>query len=227
MAILYVARFCRFDSLLTPTLLASKLKRASKKHLQEAIRVLQYYKATSSLGPIFGGKRKDGKIILDSVSDAAHALLNGYGIGAIALTLGAAPIVIRCWKLKMATLSSTESELLAATEVMTYIIWARAMLQALGYPQEDPTPLYQDNQASIHMNMQGGGSFKRSKHLMARHMFVTQYIGEGIVQPVYLHTDKIIVDMLTKVHSRAALERNRTDARILYAKVPGYDTTSI
>ena len=114
----------------------------------------------------------------------------------------------------MATLSSTESELLAATEVM---IWARAMLETLGYPQLDPTPLYQDNQASIHMNMQGGGSFKRSKHLMARHMFGTQYIGEGVVLPVYLHTDKIIVDMLTKVHSRAALERNRTDACILYS----------
>jgi hypothetical protein len=215
MAILYIARYCRFDSLLTPTLLASKLKRASKKHLQEALRVLQYYKATSSLGPVFGGKTVNGKIILDAVTDAAHAIMNGFGIGALALTLGAAPIIIRCWKLRMATLSSTESELLAATEVVTYIIWAREILIVLKHPQPEPTELFQDNKASIQMNEQGSGTFKRSKHLQARHMFVTQYIGEGIVKPVYMHTDRIIVDMLTKVHPRASLERNRKDAHIV------------
>ena len=115
----------------------------------------------------------------------------------------------------MATLSSTESELLAATEVVTYIIWAREILIILKHPQPDPTELFQDNKASIQMNEQGSGTFKRSKHLQARHMFVTQYIGEGIVKPVYRHTDRIIVDMLTKVHPRASLERNRQDAHIV------------
>jgi hypothetical protein len=217
MAILYIARYCRFDTLLSPTLLASRLKRASKKHMQEALRVLQYYKATADLGPVFGGKPKMGKIILDAIADAAHAILNGFGIGALALTLGAAPIIVRCWKLRLATLSSTESELLAACEVITYVIWARAMLASLGHPQFDATKLYQDNQAAIQMNLQGGGTFKRSKHLLARHCFVTQNIKDGEVIPVYLPTDKIIVDMLTKVQVRMDLERNRTDAHIVYA----------
>jgi hypothetical protein len=91
------------------------------------------------------------------------------------------------------------------------------MLASLGHPQYDATKLYQDNQAAIQMNLQGGGTFKRSKHLLARHCFVTQNIRDGEVIPVYLPTDKIIVDMLTKDQVRMDLERNRTDAHIVYA----------
>jgi hypothetical protein len=213
MAILYIARFCRFDTLLSPTLLASKLKKASKIHMQEVLRVLRYYKATREMGPIFGGIATNG-IILAAISDASHAIFGGRGIGALALTLGAAAIAIKCWILKMATLSSTESELLATTEVATYIIWARALLASLGHPQPAPTPLYQDNKASIIMNNQGGGSFKRSKHLWARHSFVTDYIGAGEFVLIFRESARIFVDMLTKVHSRTPFEQNRDDAHI-------------
>jgi hypothetical protein len=214
MAIMYIARFCRIDTLLAPTILASRLKKASKSDLKELVRILQYYKATPDVGPTLGGKDL-GPIKLTGISDASHSIIDGRGIGAIALTLGSAPIATRCWILKVGTLSSTESELLATTEITTYIIWARSVLDFLGYPQLDPTDVLQDNEASITMNNQGTGSFKRAKHIMARNAFITDYIREGIIKLVKIDTNDMMVDMLTKVHSRVPLQRNLVAAHLM------------
>ena len=214
MAIMYIARFCRIDTLLAPTILASRLKKASKSDLKELVRILQYYKATPDVGPTLGGKDL-GPIKLTGISDASHSIIDGRGIGAIALTLGSAPIATRCWILKVGTLSSTESELLATTEITTYIIWARSVLDFLGYPQLDPTDVLQDNEASITMNNQGTGSFKRAKHIMARNAFITDYIREGIIKLVKIDTTDMMVDMLTKVHSRVPLQRNLVAAHLM------------
>jgi hypothetical protein len=104
---------------------------------------------------------------------------------------------------------------LATTEITTYIIWARSVLDFLGYPQLDPTDVLQDNEASITMNNQGTGPFKRAKHIMARNAFITDYIREGIIKLVKIDTTDMMVDMLTKVHSRVPLQRNLVAAHLM------------
>ena len=207
MAIMYIARYCRFDTLLAPTVLASRLKKACKSDLKELVRILQYYKSTPNVGPTLGGKDL-GPVTLIGLSDASHAIIDGRGMGALALTLGSAPVATRCWILKVGTLSSTESEILATTEVTTYVIWARPVLEFMGYPQPKPTVILQDNQASIIMHNQRSGSFKRAKHILARIAFNADQVRDGICIYVKIDTKDMMVDMLTKVHSRVPLQRN-------------------
>jgi hypothetical protein len=183
------------------------------------VRILQYFKSTPDVGPTLGGKGL-GPIKLTGISDASHAILDGRGIAAIALTLGSAPIATRCWIIKVGTLSSTESEIMATTEITTYIIWARSVLDFLGYPQTQPTDVLQDNEASIVMNEQGSGSFKRAKHIMARKAFVTDFINDGTIKLVKIDTKDMMVDMLTKVHSREPLQRNLEAAHLTGSKLP-------
>ncbi len=49
----------------------------------------------------------------------------------------------------MVTLSSTEAETYAAVEATKDIVYFRAILEELGFPQLQPTPLYVDNKSLI------------------------------------------------------------------------------
>jgi hypothetical protein len=51
--------------------------------------------------------------------------------------------------------------------------------------------MYQDNSASIQMNLSGGGSFRRSKHMLVRGSFITEQIQEGHIKQVWLSTKYI------------------------------------
>lgn len=73
----------------------------------------------------------------------------------------------------------------------------RQFLEELGLPQEDPTVIYCDNQASIavaHSNL----SNVRSRAIKIDFHFVRQEIKEGRVAVKYCPTELIVADILTK-----------------------------
>jgi hypothetical protein len=51
--------------------------------------------------------------------------------------------------------------------------------------------------------------------MTSRGAFITEAIEEGSVIPVFTGTKGIFVDMMTKAHGAADLERNRTDACLI------------
>ena len=55
----------------------------------------------------------------------------------------------RSQKLKLTTLSSTESEYVALCEATCDAIWLRRLLVDIGFPQAKPTVLYEDNMSTI------------------------------------------------------------------------------
>jgi hypothetical protein len=58
--------------------------------------------------------------------------------------------------------------------------------------------MYQDNTASITMNKSGGGSFRRSKHMIVRDNFIKEHVDNNIVKQIWLATDDMIADGGTK-----------------------------
>ncbi|CAM9979554.1 unnamed protein product, partial [Heterosigma akashiwo] len=63
--------------------------------------------------------------------------------------LGDAPIV---WSSKLqgaVTTSTVEAEYLALCSAVKDIMWLRSLLAELGCPQQDPTPVVEDNSACV------------------------------------------------------------------------------
>ena len=209
MTLLFIARFVRPDILLPVTLLACRLKTANELDHSEAIRIVRYLKGTRDIGLVFEGP---AEAIMRFFVDASHGLINGRGIGAFIVTLGAACILARCWFLKFITLSSTESEICAMTESITYVLWMRRVLGELGHAQEGPTVIYQDNEAAIRMQNAGAGTFKRSKHLLAKAAFCTEQLQDGTATTAKIDTEDMLCDMLTKVMNGPSLQRNMRSA---------------
>mmetsp|Transcript_9724 Transcript_9724/g.9805 ORF Transcript_9724/g.9805 Transcript_9724/m.9805 type:complete len:420 (+) Transcript_9724:643-1902(+) len=104
------------------------------------------------------------------------------------------------WKSKKQTVtadSSTVAEFIATHTAAQEIMWARSILGELGYPQEGPTLLREDNQSTIAMlNNDCHGS--KTKHIDIRYNLIREQVQKGTIQLVYCPTEDMISDILTK-----------------------------
>jgi hypothetical protein len=99
--------------------------------------------------------------------------------------------------MKLVTKSSTESELVAVDESVPYVLWILTLLENLGLSVKKPVQIMQDNLSAIGI-INNGGSFTRSKHMVARHGFVKQYLDSGDITFKHCPGDVMPADMLTK-----------------------------
>jgi hypothetical protein len=208
MTMLYLACCTRPDILLPVTYLATKMSAPCDLDGVKLKRILRYLWATQTHGITFHGEPGDYPTLQAQADASHHVHHDAKGQGAVVLTLGSAPIVCSTFKLKLATLSSTESELCALVDAAGHVVRARALLADFGYPQHLPTVIWQDNQSAIMMSEAGRGSVKRTKHMIGRVSFIKDLIDEGRVVLQYMPTADIAVDCLTKAKAGEDLLRN-------------------
>jgi hypothetical protein len=195
MSVVYLARLTRADVLFATTYLASKSQAPVTRDYNCLCRVLKYLKTNPDYGLLF---KKDAGIEATIYTDASHGLHeDGKGHIGIVATLGSGYVQVKSLKIKIVTLSSTESEGVALCEATTYARWIRAMLEAFGHKMLTPTKLYMDNESAILM-AEKDGSFARNKHVMIRRNYTREGIRDKIVVPAHKSTTKMPADMLTK-----------------------------
>ena len=124
-----------------------------------------------------------------------HADAKGHG--GIIITFEGTIVATKSFKMKLVTKSSTESELVAVEESVPYVLWILTLLDNLGLEVKKPVKLMQDNLSAIGI-VNNGGSFNRSKHMVARHGFVKQHMDLGDVILQHCPGEVMPADMLTK-----------------------------
>ena len=178
--------------------LSTKYNRANELDLGKATRVAEY---------IFGCKDEHKMILapkslkMMSASDASygeHADGKSHSGGVTGFESdtschfgyisGKQPVVAK---------SAGEAELIAENKVGDYIVWSCELLDELGYPQEC-VPMYVDSTCAMQMMKQGTGSFKRAKHIKVRFFWMKDLIDEGKIKLIYVPTDELVADILTK-----------------------------
>jgi hypothetical protein len=195
MSLMYLGRFTRPDILMPVSYLATKSANPTRADYQKAIRILLYTHHTRSLSLTF---RADADLRPIVYADASHMLhADGKGQGGIVITLGSAPIMMKSFKLKLITRSSTESELLTAEEATTYALWLSILLEEFNFTNVRPITIAQDNLSTIHI-AEHGGNFSHSKHIINRQLFISQHIQSNDIKLNYCPTNFMPADMLTK-----------------------------
>jgi hypothetical protein len=209
MSTLYLARLTRADILFPTVYLATKSQAPTNGDYQKLCRVLKYVKKSGDFGVTF---LKESGITATIYTDASHGLHNdGKGQVGVIMTLGSGYVQARTSKIKMITLSSTESEQVALCEATTYARWARKMLLDLGYEMKTPTKLYMDNKSAIWLT-ENMGSFARNKHIMIRRNYTLEGIADKVVRPVHKEGIAMPSDVLTKVKVGSGLARDMAGA---------------
>src|SRR5262245_42069349 len=111
--------------------------------------------------------------------------------------MGAGPVSWHSRWQPTVALSVTEAEIMAATEVTTEVMWLRSLMQSLGFQQNKPTVVFEDNHSAIKWAQNEWGH-KRTKHMDTRYKFVCEAATNRVVELKPRASREMPADMLTK-----------------------------
>ena len=125
-----------------------------------------------------------------------------------AFTYAWGAIVYRSKAQSITAQSSTEAEFIAAVTAAKTAIYLRSVLNELGFNQDEPTPIYEDNASAIEI-INAQKPTERSRHIEIRFFAIQDWKMKGEIK--MLHIPGVInpADDLTKpfgwiLHSRHA-----------------------
>jgi hypothetical protein len=179
------------------------LQATSEEHFAQAKRSLRYLQGVKHLGIKFSASSCGDKPELIGFSDAdwggdvdTRRSTTGY-----VFTLAGGPV---SWSSRLqptVALSSAEAEYMAVCTATQQALYLRSLLSELGFAQENPTIIFEDNQACIALSVNRITS-KRSKHIAIKYHFIREKIENREIELKYISTEHQLADIMTKPLSK-------------------------
>ena len=193
--VLYLSLRNRADIQLAVGFLCTRVKSPDEHDYKKLTHLMMYLQATAWM-PLILSTDKNGSTIYFDGAHAVHPDMKGHG--GLFVTEGLGAMYSQSTKLKLNTISSTETELVTVGEKLPKCIWFRLYRIAQGgYANEDI--LMQDNQSTILLENNGRFSVgKGSRHINIRYFFITDRIKNNDFKVVYCPTEEMIADYFSK-----------------------------
>ena len=109
-----------------------------------------------------------------------------------------APFCVKSTKIKIVTMSSTESEYIALAYAVKEAIYIIRLLKDLGFFNGVPVRFYEDNLPVINMLQADQLNHETTKHINNRYHFIRDLFKIGFLHIVKIDTKDNIADILTK-----------------------------
>jgi hypothetical protein len=107
------------------------------------------------------------------------------------------PVVWRSRKQKSVALSTMEAEYMALSDAIKEVIWIRALAKSMGFKLNEPTKIFEDNNACIEL-AKDPKHRERAKQIDIRYHFIRNHIAKGEIVIVKCETEFQLADGLTK-----------------------------
>jgi len=180
------------------TFLATKRTQPVRDDLRKVIRVIRYLSSTKEMGPTFF--TTEGAI-LHLHADASFGVhTDGRSQSAFYASIGrhSAPFYsYSSRQTKCVSTNAMEAEYVTLTSCSKIAVPYRRFLHQIGYPQPEPTTIWEDNMSAINLAIAPAIS-RKSRHIFVRHHFIRDLIKQQVVQLKYLNTNSMPADLLTK-----------------------------
>jgi hypothetical protein len=196
MTLMYLARLTRPDILLAVTYLATRSHQANDVDVRHVYRIISYLEATQNDGVTIHCTDLQIHVLCDA-SFAVHADGRGHTGFIVGMGESCSYIHARSGKQKLASLSSTDAEVIGMIEALKMSVWLRNLLTELNLTPLTPMVLWQDNKSAIIMVVEPS-KCKRSKHILTKIMFARGLVLSGALVVKYLDTDNMTADVVTK-----------------------------
>jgi hypothetical protein len=193
--LLYLAKRIRPDILLTISYLTTRVLAPSRSDLAKLFRVLKYINGTKELAMILQPNNSNKIEIYVDASYGIHS--DGKSHTGMCIKHGNGTIECKSTKQRINTKSSTESELIALSDMSTTAIWVNDFIQHQHY-KLSTTVIYQDNKSTITMINNGNNNKERTRHINLRYFWLRDRIKSGEIIVTYKQTSDMIADILTK-----------------------------
>ena len=205
-SILHPANTCRPDVSAAARELSTHLLHPDKRHVDAAVRTVQYLYNTRSMELAYTGYSKSR---LYGTCDASHnSEPEAKGVTGYTFHLNGGAV---CWKSstqKLVALSSCESELIAIDMCTRELRSVLGVISDMGIDTSVPAIVGQDNMATIQLVNEGRFN-ARTKHIDLRFHHAHQQVKMGTMEVKYLDTHNMSADVLTKQLPRHSFELHR------------------
>ncbi|GKE08467.1 putative ribonuclease H-like domain-containing protein, partial [Tanacetum coccineum] len=128
------------------------------------------------------------------------------------LTSSRPDIMFVCKKQTVVANSTTKAEYVAALSCHGQVLWIQNQLLDYGYNFMH-TKIYIDNESTICM-VKNSVFYSKTKHIEIRHHFIRDSNEKKLIQMIKIHTEKNVVDLLTKAFDKG-IGVNAGDSKLM------------
>ena len=193
----YLAGNTRPDILFATTMASRRNQNPTGRDMEAVDRILWYVAGTRTLGlRLFSGEG----IKLYCTVDAAYANhLDRKSHTGVTLHIGRHSGSFHSVSKKQSITadSSTVAEFIGTHIAAKEVMWARAFLKEIGFPQTGPTVMFEDNKSTIAM-ISNPGNGQKTKHIDVRYNFIREQVMRKAIAMQHLGTKDMTSDALTK-----------------------------
>jgi hypothetical protein len=163
-------------------------------HWEAVKRIFRYLKGSRELWLSYGGEGK----VLEGYADADGSMMEDRrAISGYAFIINGGAVSWSAKKQEIVSLSTTESEYIAATYAAKEALWLRSLISQLFGKTLPATTLFSDNQSAIALTKEHQ-YHARTKHINVRFHFIRWIVEEGKLRIIYCPTEDMVADVLTK-----------------------------
>jgi hypothetical protein len=202
--LLYLSTGCRPDIAYAVSVVSRSLENPTSDDFVKVKRIFRYLQGTREHGIVYQQDYKKG--IIECYSDADHGgdRSCGRSTTGVMCIYSAGAISWLSQKQASVAISTTESEIVAASEAAREVVWLKRLLSGMTTLEELPC-LQVDNEAAVKL-AHNPELHRRTKHIQIRHFFVREMVTDGDIQVNRVSSELQLADMLTKPLHKPRLE---------------------
>ena len=185
----------RLDLLLAVGFLSTRVSKSTTQDQAKLKRLLEYIKGSMNQEYTIGADSMEKLRTWVDASYAVHPDMKSHTGGVMSLGIGG--FVGKSWKQKLTTKSSTEAELVGASDYLPHTtMWTTRFLESQGYSIME-NYLEQDNESAIKLATNGRSSAgPRSRHIDIRYFWIKDRTKASGIQIRHCPTLQMLGDFL-------------------------------
>ena len=209
--LLYLVKYSRPDIANGVRELSKVMDGACEDDYKRMLRMIKFVESTKNkcLVMDFNGKQKEEFIHVKAFCDSDYAgdKETRKSVTGFMIYINGVPISWKSKGQKTVTLSSTEAEYIALSNLICELKHLYQVLEFLEEKVKTPMIVHMDNVSAIYLskNWVTGG---RTKHIDIRHHFVREYQEDGMVKIIFVAGEDNDSDMFTKNLPKESLEKH-------------------
>jgi hypothetical protein len=193
----YPSSFTKLEMRYALSILSRHRTKWGVNHFKALLKALEYGYSTRHLGLRYDGNLTSKELnVIVGFADSSLTVPRSQGCRLV--IMNGAAISFSSKKHTTTDDSTTAAELTEMHLCACDVVGFRELLKEIGLEQQEPTVIFQDNQAAIQISMNRGSLSKKTRAMEVRVFSVRNKIEDMKVVPIYLKTGLMLADLGTK-----------------------------
>lgn len=202
-ALMYLMTGTRPDIAYAVSVVSRKLENPSKSDVVQVKRIFRYLRGTLDDGITYKPDENKNSLICYSDADHGGDKATGRSTSGVVCIYSGGAISWQSQRQATVAISTTEAEVVAASEAAREVVWLKRLLSDITNFSEIPE-IYVDNEAAIRL-AQNPELHRRTKHIEIRHFFIREKVTNGEIVVSKISSEFQVADALTKALPRPKL----------------------